>query len=710
MARAWLLLLFAAAVATRAAAENLPGAASACADYFRGIRDPLNACKDELGKQKDPANSDCPSQCHNVFTNLKDDCAVIVNTSLPPSYKGPPAAGAGSQPFDICEQMYCPDDVQTCGIQIQVLRTLDLFSLPDRIAGSAPSQQSNNVNVGAVVAGVVCGNAVIVAAVACCMCLSRRHKRRRLHLAHQQQLQLAAGAGTGVPPDLAPGVSSSSTLAAMKGEDRLDSAELGGIVAAGKPSAVGGLAIVASAAPPPGPLRTVSRYAPSEAHAAACGPGHHTMPGTPPYAAAAGEGHVWALGLSSSGSQGGWTPRGPSPPFSSSATASIADHMQQDEAEMMRNASATVAAQQAQSLQEDPMLSWVESQLERDADTMQPRESGGSERASSSRGLLSASVSQRRSGLVDLQPWQLKYSELKMQRPLGEGSFGKVFLATWNETLVAVKVLLSADDAASKSNGSSISLPPSVVDELHKEAGLMASLRHPNVVLFLGVCSSPPAVVTEYCSRGSLLDVLRAAHHVEQAAQQLTWVRRLSMALDAAKGMLCLHAHNPPIVHRDLKSPNLLVDAAWRVKVCDFNLSRLLEDTVRSSSAGGMLNPRWLAPEVLMGQPASAASDVFSFGTVLWELATWHLPWEGTNLFQLVFTVSNGERLPIPAAHDLPGPDQLTEYDSYVALIHRCWSQEPSDRPTFAEAITDLRAILSRVLGGAPTPPAPAAA
>lgn len=78
-------------------------------------------------------------------------------------------------------------------------------------------------------------------------------------------------------------------------------------------------------------------------------------------------------------------------------------------------------------------------------------------------------------------------------------------------------------------------------------------------------------------------------------------------------------------------------EAACRafLQVCDFNLSRLLEDTVRSSSAGGMLNPRWLAPEVLMGQPASAASDVFSFGTVLWELATWQLPWEGTNLFQV---------------------------------------------------------------------------
>ena len=98
-------------------------------------------------------------------------------------------------------------------------------------------------------------------------------------------------------------------------------------------------------------------------------------------------------------------------------------------------------------------------------------------------------------------------------------------------------------------------------------------------------------------------------------------------ALDAAKGMLCLHVHNPPILHRDLKSPNLLVDAAWRVKVsdavggplntsacvlqawaasltaveahppcqvCDFNLSKLLEESVRSSSAGGLLNPRWL--------------------------------------------------------------------------------------------------------------------
>jgi hypothetical protein len=177
------------------------------------------------------------------------------------------------------------------------------------------------------------------------------------------------------------------------------------------------------------------------------------------------------------------------------------------------------------------------------------------------------------------------------------------------------------------------------------------------------------------------------------------------------------------------------------MQVCDFNLSKLLEDSARSSSAGGMLNPRWLAPEVLMGRPATAESDVFSFGTVLWELLTWRLPWEGANLYQLVFMVSRGERLPIPPPGELPGADQvippaqcdwglysstslnclnhpfylkcqlghpqvpltlrclppanppvqLASYDAYTALIRRCWAQEPSERPSFAEAITELR-------------------
>ena len=83
----------------------------------------------------------------------------------------------------------------------------------------------------------------------------------------------------------------------------------------------------------------------------------------------------------------------------------------------------------------------------------------------------------------------------------------------------------------------------------------------------MGVCPDPPAVVTEFCARGSLYDLLKSARDSSVLAQQLDWPRRLGIALDAAKGMLYLHSHRPAIIHRDLKSPNLLVDKHWRCKV-----------------------------------------------------------------------------------------------------------------------------------------------
>ena len=117
-------------------------------------------------------------------------------------------------------------------------------------------------------------------------------------------------------------------------------------------------------------------------------------------------------------------------------------------------------------------------------------------------------------------------------------------------------------------------------------------------------------------------------------AKQLRWGRLLNMALDAAKGMLYLHTRTPPIAHRDLKSANLLVDSQWHVKVADFNLSRALESNL-SASTLFITNPRWLSPEVLSGHPGQLAADVWAFGTVLWELATWRLPFEHMNPFQV---------------------------------------------------------------------------
>lgn len=186
----------------------------------------------------------------------------------------------------------------------------------------------------------------------------------------------------------------------------------------------------------------------------------------------------------------------------------------------------------------------------------------------------------------------------------------------------------------------------------------MLSLRHPNVVSILGVCLKPPAIVTgksacngdmtsphgtsaqgpppfltnhgarcaEFCARGSLYDVLRKAADSPAHAAQLTWARRLSMALGAAKGCLYLHSCQPPIIHRDLKvcavagdeeprqlalhrscsrhqtflqSPNLLLDDAWRLKISDFNLSDRTSNGASILSAGQGNNPLWLSPEQL---------------------------------------------------------------------------------------------------------------
>uniref|UniRef100_A0A1S3XIH8 Serine/threonine-protein kinase CTR1-like n=1 Tax=Nicotiana tabacum TaxID=4097 RepID=A0A1S3XIH8_TOBAC len=161
---------------------------------------------------------------------------------------------------------------------------------------------------------------------------------------------------------------------------------------------------------------------------------------------------------------------------------------------------------------------------------------------------------------------------------------------------------------------------------------IMKRLRHPNIVLFMGAVIQPPnlSIVTEYLSRGSLYRLL----HRPGARELLDERRRLCMAYDVANGMNYLHKRNPPIVHRDLKSPNLLVDKKYTVKVCDFGLSRFKANTFLSSkTAAG--TPEWMAPDVLRDEPSNEKSDVYNFGVILWELATLQQPWSNLSAPQV---------------------------------------------------------------------------
>ena len=112
---------------------------------------------------------------------------------------------------------------------------------------------------------------------------------------------------------------------------------------------------------------------------------------------------------------------------------------------------------------------------------------------------------------------------------------------------------------------------------------MLADLRHPHVVGFMGICESPPCIVTELCARGSVMDLLKRGRTTPAFAAELTWPRRLRMALDAATGMLYLHAESPPLIHRDLKSPNMLVDDNWRVKIADLGMSKVFDEVAAAA-------------------------------------------------------------------------------------------------------------------------------
>eukprot|EP00887_Chlorella_sp_A99_P004358 scaffold15.g4358.t1 len=250
--------------------------------------------------------------------------------------------------------------------------------------------------------------------------------------------------------------------------------------------------------------------------------------------------------------------------------------------------------------------------------------------------------------------WELDWNRLMFIGPIGEGSFGKarqqrpfsrpsrlhVYLAKWQGTQAAVKVLLAPERT---SYADSLKLPPSLLRQLQE-------------VSFFGICLTPAAaIVTEYCALGSLSAVLRKGREDPAATSALTCRRRLSLVRDAALGMAYLHSRAPPIIHRDLKSTNLLVDEHFTCKVADF---------------------KWMAPELLEGRGATLSSDVFAFGVVLWELLTWTMPWSGEedNIFMLPGHIMSGGRPVVPPRDQLPGPDDawFEGLDAYIVLMERC--------------------------------------
>ena len=249
---------------------------------------------------------------------------------------------------------------------------------------------------------------------------------------------------------------------------------------------------------------------------------------------------------------------------------------------------------------------------------------------------------------------------------IGHGSYGDVYQGEWQGVNVAIKQLHLK------------TLSTSLLTDFGQEAKIMAQCQFPHIVRLYGVCleEGHTAMVMEYLSKGSLYHVL----HDDK--ETLPWNPiRWSIALDVGKGLMYLH--NQKIIHRDLKSLNVLLDPQYQAKISDFGLSKIkLESSSTSTKIHkGMGTTRWRAPELFKRRASpNEASDMYSYGMILWEIASRQLPFaDAQDDVTVMGFIKDGEKEEIP--QDCP--------KEYSDLVQQCWDL-PDKRPSARTLVSAL--------------------
>ncbi|KAI9917092.1 hypothetical protein PsorP6_018060 [Peronosclerospora sorghi] len=274
------------------------------------------------------------------------------------------------------------------------------------------------------------------------------------------------------------------------------------------------------------------------------------------------------------------------------------------------------------------------------------------------------------------QRW-IPYESLLFTRALSKGAFGEVWLAQLENTQVAVKKILDDKRHDVKE-----------IECFGAEIKLMAMLKHPKIVGFLGVSWSDKqdlCAVTEFMAKGDLYGYL------ERRKGKLNWPdHKIWLAEDIAEALVFLHSLAPKVIHRDLKSKNILLDSDYRAKLSDFGISR--KRSVEETMTAGVGTIYWTAPEVLMGKKYTEKADIYSFGIVMSEMDMCAVPYsdkrdsagkplQGMKIIQLV--IRKGLR---PSF--LPScPEPMK------ALAARCLDADPDARPDASELLEMLRNI-----------------
>ncbi|XP_028326439.1 high affinity nerve growth factor receptor isoform X2 [Gouania willdenowi] len=287
----------------------------------------------------------------------------------------------------------------------------------------------------------------------------------------------------------------------------------------------------------------------------------------------------------------------------------------------------------------------------------------------------------------DMCVQHIKRQDIVLKWELGEGAFGKVYLAECanlspdsDKMLVAIKTLKDANESTRQ--------------DFQREAELLTVLQHQHIVRFYGVCTDgePLAMVFEYMRHGDLNRFLRAhgpdARILEECKMppvgQLTLPQMLHIAAQIASGMLYLASLH--FVHRDLATRNCLVGEGLVVKIGDFGMSRDIYSTDYYRVGGRTMLPiRWMPPESIMYRKFTTESDIWSFGVVLWEIFTYgKQPWYQLSNSEAIECITQGRELERP---------RTCPQEVYL-LMQGCWHREPQQRTVIKEIHSRLLALL----------------
>ncbi|KAL8003329.1 putative protein kinase [Plasmopara halstedii] len=263
-------------------------------------------------------------------------------------------------------------------------------------------------------------------------------------------------------------------------------------------------------------------------------------------------------------------------------------------------------------------------------------------------------------------PCSLLFTELKLKEVVGTGRSGNTFSAYWMGRHVAAR-LMDLSVAGQKN------LAKELFKEFRHEKEVAGALRHPNIVQFLGSASVPLrfCLVYEFMDGGTLSSVLRA--------KLMCSINFFRLTNDVARGMTYLHQNS--IIHRDLKSSNVLLDGKGTAKISGFGHSCIMEWGHTADLTVETGSYKWMAPEIIRHEPYSRKADVYSFAIIMWQLLTKDIPYKRQTPMQTAIAVAEHRMRPALPRNT---PSKVAE------LVEHCWNPDPTRRPDFSAIVKVL--------------------